>query len=120
MNNLFSILASRAALLSVDVQDILNGTQSNNGGEAFTNLSSNVKDVGYGIYSILGVVAVLVFLIVGGFGFVKGFFLGTPQERQEFKSGAAFKILMIIGFFALGSLIVILSQMGGKLFTTGG
>ncbi len=119
MNNFLSVLTARAALLTVDVQGILDGTQNNNGGEAFTNLSSNVKDVGYGIYSILGVIAVLVFLIVGGFGFVKGFVMGSPQERQEFKSGAMFKVLMIIGFFALSTAIVLLSQMGGKLFTTG-
>ena len=110
-------LAARAALLTVDVEDILSGADGADT-SAFNGVSNSITNTGYGIYSILGIFAVLVFLIIGGFTFVKGFIMGTVQERQEFKSGLLFKLLMIIGFFALAGGIVLLSRLGANLFTT--
>ena len=110
-------LVARAALLSVDVEEILSGADGADT-SAFEGVSNSVKNTGYGIYSIIGIFGVLVFLIIGAFTFVKGFLMGTVQERQEFKSGLLFKLLMIIGFFALAGGIVLLSRLGANLFTT--
>lgn len=101
---------------STDVSDILKNAQTGKPSAAFAGVSDKVSATGNGIYSILLVVAVLVFLIAGGWGFVKGFVFGTQQERQEFKSGLLFKLLMIVGFFALASIITLLANMGANLF----
>ncbi len=107
------------ALLTVNVEDVLSGAEGADT-SAFDGVSNSITNTGYGIYSILGIFAVLVFLIIGGFTFVKGFVMGTVQERQEFKSGLLFKLLMIIGFFALAGAIVLLSRLGANLFSTSG
>ena len=113
MNNLFSNITT--ALLTVNVEDIINGAGTADT-TAFDGVRNSVSSTGYGIYSILGVFAVLVFLVIGGFSFVKGFVMGTVQERQEFKSSMLFKILMVVGFFALSGAIVLLSRLGANLF----
>ena len=114
----FDLVSAHIALLTVDVKDILSGAGGNTTNPAFNGVESSIKSTGYGIYSILGIFAVLVFLIIGGYTFVKGFVMGTVQERQEFKSGLLFKLLMIVGFFALAGAIVLLSNLGANLFTT--
>ncbi len=110
-------LLNGVALLTVDVEEILSGSEGADT-SAFEGVSNSITNTGYGIYSILGIFAVLVFLIIGGFTFVKGFVMGTVQERQVFKSGLLFKLLMIIGFFALAGAIVLLSRLGANLFNT--
>ena len=113
---MFFNLIKNFALLNVDVESILSGAESADT-TAFDGVSNSITNTGYGIYSILGIIAVLVFLIVGGAAFLKGFVMGTPQERQEFKAGLLFKLLMIVGFFALAGAIVLLSRLGANLFT---
>ena len=98
-----------------NVGDILKNAQDAQPSGAFSGVAGKVSETGNGIYSILLIVAVLVFLIAGGWGFVKGFMFGTQQERQEFKSGMLFKLLMIVGFFALAGIITLLASMGGNL-----
>ena len=110
------LINARLALLTSGVEDVIKGAQGAKAEGAFTNVNKAIQTTGNGIYAILGTFAVLVFLILGGFAFVKGFVMGTPQERQEFKSGLLFKLLMIIGFFALAGAIVLLSNLGSGLF----
>lgn len=114
----FDFIRNHVALLTVDVESILSGGEGADT-SAFDGVANSVQNTGYGIYSILGIFAVLVFLIVGGFTFLKGFVMGTVQERQEFKGGLLFKLLMIVGFFALAGGIILLSRLGANLFTTG-
>ena len=113
--NLVRLTQAHVMLAAVDVQSILDGAESADT-SSFADVNNKVANTGYGIYSILGTVAVLVFLIVGGYSFLKGFILGTQQERAEFKSGMFFKLLMIVGFFALAGAIVLFANMGKNLF----
>ncbi len=113
------LIKNYLTLMTVNVDDVLGGAGSADTG-AFSGVANSVKTTGYGIYSILGIVAVLIFLIVGGAGFLKGFVMGTVQERQEFKQGLFFKVCMIVGFFALAGGIILLSRLGANLFNTTG
>lgn len=114
MNGLH-VMQARMFLAKVDVESILSGAESADT-SGFEEVNNKIAATGAGFNLVLGTIAVFIFLIVGGTTFLKGFVMGTPAERSEFKQGMLFKVLMIIGFFALAGMIVIFANMGSNLF----
>lgn len=113
---IFNGLKKGLMLLSQNVEDILKNVQSGESSEAFAGIGGKVQQTSAGIYSILVIVALSIFLIVGSYGVVKGFFMGSPAEREEFKKSLAFRILCIVLFASFGMIIALLYKAGGQIF----
>ena len=111
----FGTLNCCLAMFAEDVERILNGGQSADTG-AFEGINQSITNIGHGVNGIITTVAVVLFMAVGGWTFVKGFLMGSPQDRSEFKAGIAFKAAMIVLFFALTLIIGLLAKLGKNLF----
>ena len=104
-----------AALLTLDVGELV-GNMDGSDTTAFGELESKVQSTGFGIYRLIGVIACVGFIIAGAWAFFKMFFIASPQEKQEAKSNMLYKVLAVIGFFAIPGIIVLLSGVGQNLF----
>ncbi len=123
MFNNVSLLASNALaaldrqlfLLNINVEEIVNSADSADT-TAFGNLESKVTQTGFGVYRLIGVIACIGFIIAGAWAFFKMFFIASPQEKQEAKGNMLYKVLAVVGFFAIPGIIILLSGVGKNLF----
>ena len=118
ITNAFQILAARAALLTLDVDNIISQGMNSTGNStgAFGEIETKVTTTGFGVYRLVGVIACIGFIIAGAWAFFKMFFIASPQEKQEAKSNMLYKVLAVVGFFAIPGIIILLSGVGQNLF----
>lgn len=114
LSNGLANIDARIAMLTLDVEEIV-GKADSADTSAFGDLENKVTSTGFGVYRLVGVFACIAFIIAGAWAFFKMFFVASPQEKQEAKGNMLYKVLAVVGFFAIPGIIVLLSGVGQNL-----
>lgn len=116
VSNVLATLDAKLALLTLDVGNLIEQGSNTESSGAFAEIEGKVTSTGFGVYRLVGVIACIGFIIAGGWAMFKMFFIASPQEKQEAKSNMLYKVLAVVGFFAIPGIIVLLSGVGQNLF----
>ena len=105
------------AASGLDVGNILNDVkEGKSSSTATSNLESNISTLGSGAWRIVFMSMTFLFVLGLAYAFAKLFF-SNSQTRNESKSDIIWKVLAVIGAFAVVGLVIILSGVGKGLFT---